>query len=168
MVERSPWFTSDKFYSALRLPRCFHTKISPHHVERNALRWAEILSVLLRRKREKTGGQNFWKQNLCKGKCFHSTKKTPYRAVLEFSPMCDVLHAACTYSAVLGLQVKGKCNHIGGVLFAFEDFTRRRFQNNPKPLTSTPRLSVWVIPRNQRVAAKPIDKVLIRKIPVFQ
>ena len=94
-------------------------------------------------------------------------KKTPYRAVLKFSPICDVLRAAFTYSAVLGLRGKGKCDHIGGVLFAIEDFIGRRFQNNPKPLTSTSLLSVWVIPRNQRVVAKPIDKILIRKIPVF-
>ena len=37
-------------------------------------------------------------------------------------------------------------------------------QNNPEPLTCTSRLSVCVVPRNQSVAAKPLDKVLIRKI----
>ena len=115
---------------------------------------------------KKLEGKIFENKTYVMENVLHSMKKTPNRAVLEFSPMCDVLRAEFTYSAVLGLRVKGKCNHIGGVLFAIEDFIR--FQNNPKPLTSTPRLSVWVIPRNQRVAAKPIDKVLIRKIPVFQ
>ena len=91
-----------------------------------------------------------------------SMKKTPYRAVLEFSPTCDVLRAKWTSG--LDLRGKGKCNHIGGGLFAIEDFIRGRFQNNPRPLTSTSRLLVWVVPRNRRVAAKPIDKVLIRKI----
>ena len=58
----------------------------------------------------------------------------------------------------------GKCNHVGGVLFAIEDFIRRGLQHNPEPLTCTSRLSVWVVPRNQSVGAKPLDKVLIRKI----
>ena len=93
-----------------------------------------------------------------------SMKKTPYRVVVEFSPTCDVLRAACTCPAGLGLQGKGKCNHVGGVLFAVDDFTRRGLQKNPEPLTCTSRLSVWVVPRNQSVAAKPLDKVLIRKI----
>ena len=50
------------------------------------------------------------------------------------------------------------------MLFAVADFTRRGLQNNPEPLTCTSRLSVWVVHRNQSVAAKPLDKVLIRKI----
>ena len=93
-----------------------------------------------------------------------SMKKTPYRVVIEFSPTCDVLRAACTCPAGLGLQGKGKCNHFGGVLFAIEDFSRRGLQQNREPLTCTSRLSVWIVPRNQSVAAKPLDKVLIRKI----
>ena len=91
-------------------------------------------------------------------------KKTPYRVVVEFAHTCDVLRAACTCPAGLGEQGKGKYNHIGGVLFAIEDFTRRELHKNPEPLTCTSRLSVWVVPRNQSVAAKPLDKVLIRKI----
>ena len=93
-----------------------------------------------------------------------SMKKTPYRVVIEFSPTCDVLRAACTCPAGLGLQGKGKCNHVGGVLFAMEDFSRRGLQQNPEPLTCTSRLSVWIVPRSQSVAAKPLDKVLIRII----
>jgi len=53
-----------------------------------------------------------------------SMKKTPYRVVIEFSPTCDVLRAACTCTAGLGLQGKGKCNCVGGVLFAIIDFSR--------------------------------------------
>ena len=49
-------------------------------------------------------------------------------------------------------------------MFAIEDFTRRGLQKHGKPLSFTSRLSVWVVPRNQRVAAKPLDQVLIRKI----
>ena len=93
-----------------------------------------------------------------------SMKKSPYRVVVEFTPQCDILRSACTCPAGLGMQGKGKCNHIGGVLFALEDFTRRGLQNHPEPLSCTSRLSVWVVPRNQSVAAKPLDQVLIRKI----
>ena len=91
-------------------------------------------------------------------------KKSPYRVVVEFTPQCDVSRAACTCPAGLGSQGKGKCNHVGGVLFALEDFTRRGLQKHPEPLTCTSRLLVWVVPRNQSVAAKPLDQVLIRKI----
>ena len=80
-----------------------------------------------------------------------SIKMMPYRVVIEFSPTCDVLRTACTCPAGLGLQGKGKCNHVGGVLFAIEDFSRIGLPQNPEP-------------RNQSVAAKPLDKVLIRKI----
>ena len=93
-----------------------------------------------------------------------SMKKNPYRVIVEFSPQCDILRAACTCPAGLGLNGKGKCNHVGGVLFAAEDFTRRGLQKHAEPLTCTSRLSVWVVPRNQSVAAKPLDQVLIRKI----
>ena len=98
---------------------------------------------------------------------FPLMKKSAYRVVVEFSPTCDVLRAACTCPAGLGLQGKGKCNHVGGVLFAIKDFSRRGLQQNPEPLICTSRLSVWVVPRNQSIATKPLDKVLIRKIRFF-
>ena len=113
---------------------------------------------------KKLEGKFFENKTYVRANVLHSMKKTPYRAFLEFSPTCDVLSAACTYPSGLDFQGKGKCNHIGGVLFAIEDFIRRSIQNNPKPLISTSRLSVWVVPHNRIVAAKPIDKVLIRKI----
>ena len=91
---------------------------------------------------KKLEGKIFENKTYVRENLLHSMKKTPYRAVLEFSSICDVLRAAFTYSAGLGLRGKGKCGHIGGVLFASEDFIGRRFQNNPKPLTSTSLLSV--------------------------
>ena len=93
-----------------------------------------------------------------------SMKKSPYRVVMEVTPQCDVSRAACTCPPGLGSQGKGKCNHIGGVLFALEDFTRRSLQKDPEPLLCTSRLSVWVVPRNQSIAAKPLDQILIRKM----
>ena len=113
---------------------------------------------------EKLESKVFENKTCVKANVLPSMKKTPYRAILEFSPTYDVLRAACMCPAGLGLRGKGKYNHIGGVLFAIEDFIRRGLQNNSEPLTCTSRLSVWVVPRNQSVAAKPIDKVLIRKI----
>ena len=43
-------------------------------------------------------------------------KKTPYRVVVEFTRTCEVLRAAF---APQDQEGKGKCNHIGGVLFLF-------------------------------------------------
>ena len=103
-------------------------------------------------------------QTYLKASVLPSMKKNPYRVIVEFSPQCDILRAACTCPAGLGLQGKGKCNHVGGVLFAVEDFTRRGLQKHAEPLSCTSRLSVWVVPCNQSVAAKPLDQVLIRKI----
>jgi len=47
-----------------------------------------------------------------KGDVLPSMKKTPYRVVVEFTPQCDILCAACTCLAGLGSQVKGECNHV--------------------------------------------------------
>ena len=110
---------------------------------------------------KKLEGKFFENKTYVRANVLHSVKKTPYRAVLEFSPTCDVLSAACRYPSGLDLRGKGKYNHIGGVLFAIKDFIKG---GSSKSLTSTSRLSVWVVPRNRKVAAKPIDKVLIRKI----
>jgi len=99
-----------------------------------------------------------------KGDVLPSMKKMLYRVVVEFAPQCDILCAACTCLAGLGLKVKGKCNYVGGVLFTGEDFKRRGLQNHPKPLTCTSHLSVWVVQHNQSIAAKPLDQILIRKI----
>lgn len=91
-------------------------------------------------------------------------KKSPYRVLVEFTLHCDVSRAACTCPAGLGSQGKGKCNHVGGELFASEDFIRRGLQKHPEPLSCTSRLSVWVVPRNQSIAAKPLDQILLIKI----
>ena len=93
-----------------------------------------------------------------------SMKKSPYRVVVAFTSQCDESPAACTCPAGLGSQGKGKCNHIGDVPFALEDFTRRSLQKHPEPLLSTSRLLVWVVPRNQSIATKRLDQNLIRKI----
>ena len=60
--------------------------------------------------------QNYDNKRYVRANVSPSMKKTPYRVVIEFSPTCDVLRAACTCPVGLGLQGKGKCNHVGGVL----------------------------------------------------
>ena len=69
-----------------------------------------------------------------KASVFPSMKKSPYRVFVEFISQCDVSRAAGTCPAGLCSQGKGKCNHIGGVLFALEDFTRQSLQKHPEPL----------------------------------
>lgn len=81
-----------------------------------------------------------------------STKKTPYRVVMECAHTCDVLRAAGMCPAGLGLQGKGNANHIRGVLFAIKDLSWRGLKQNPEPLTCTFRFTAWLIPHNQSVA----------------
>ncbi|KAI8487954.1 hypothetical protein Bbelb_344020 [Branchiostoma belcheri] len=58
----------------------------------------------------------------------------------------------------------GKCTHASGLLFAVEDFTRRGLKSHATPLSLTSRLSVWNVPRNDKVEPQPISKITIRKI----
>ena len=108
--------------------------------------------------------QSLPRPDLCKSQRSSINEKNPYRVIVQLSPQCDILQATCTCPARLGLEGKGKCNHIGGVLFAVEDFTRRGLEKHAEPLSCTSQLSIWVVPRNQSVAAKPLDRVLITKI----
>ena len=89
----------------------------------------------------------FQGQTYVKTSVVPSMKENPYRVVVEFSPQSDILRAACSYPAGLGLSGKSKCNHVGGVLFAIEDFTRRGLQKYAEPLSCTSRLSVGCTPQ---------------------
>jgi len=92
-------------------------------------------------------------------------KKRQYNVLIEFSQeMNDIQRATCTCPAGLGVNGKGKCNHIGGVLFAIEDFTRQGLHKHNEPLSCTSRLSVWVVPRLQTVTPRPVDQILFRRI----
>ena len=66
---------------------------------------------------------------------------------------------------VLGWGV-GNCNHIGGVLFALEDFNRKGLQQYPDPVSCTSKLSAWNVPSasTRNLNPEPIDKVVIEKI----
>ena len=63
----------------------------------------------------------------------------------------------------LGSGGHGQCNHVGGILFAIEDFNRQGLQNRSEPVTCTSRLCTWNVPRNSKVAAKPVDDINIVK-----
>ena len=63
----------------------------------------------------------------------------------------------------LGSGGHGQCNHVGGILFAIEDFNRQGLQNRSEPVTCTSRLCAWNVPRNSKVAAKPVDDINIVK-----
>ncbi|XP_019628688.1 PREDICTED: uncharacterized protein LOC109473252 [Branchiostoma belcheri] len=67
----------------------------------------------------------------------------------------------CYRKGVGGL---GKCTHASGLLFAVEDFTRRGLKNHPTPLACTARLSIWNVPRNDKVEPQPLRRIHIHKI----
>eukprot|EP00795_Rhopilema_esculentum_P005739 gene5739-10996_t len=55
-----------------------------------------------------------------------SMNKCLYKVISQLSVKSgDVCSAACTCPAGIGLRGFGNCNHVGGVLFALEDFNRR-------------------------------------------
>lgn len=58
----------------------------------------------------------------------------------------------------------GHCNHIGGVVFAIEDFSRSGLKEHDQPISCTSRLCKWNVPRNMRVEPQPVDKIVVRKI----
>ena len=58
----------------------------------------------------------------------------------------------------------GRCNHVGGIIFAVEDFTRCGLKEHDVPVSCTSRLCGWNVPRNIRVDAQPIDRIVFKKI----
>ena len=96
-----------------------------------------------------------------------SMKRTLYKTIVQVSNSSgDVCSAACTCPAGIGLGGFGNCNHIGGVLFALEDFNRKGLQQSPDPVSCTSKLSAWNVPSasTQNLNPEPIDKVVIQKI----
>ena len=54
-------------------------------------------------------------------------KQTCYKVLLKFNnETSDVYAAMCTCPAGIGVSCLGKCNHIGSILFAMEDFDRKK------------------------------------------
>ncbi|XP_065056985.1 uncharacterized protein LOC135685107 [Rhopilema esculentum] len=97
-----------------------------------------------------------------------SMKKNLYKVMVKLSSVSgDVCAAACSCPAGIGLGGFGNCNHVGGILFALEDFNRRGLQEFPSPVSCTSRLSAWNVPNSSSLAsfaAAPIEDVVIKKI----
>lgn len=62
-----------------------------------------------------------------------------------------------------GVSGLGKCNHVGGILFATEDFCRQGLKESTDPITCTSRLCEWNVPRKMKVDPKPVDDIVITK-----
>ena len=97
-----------------------------------------------------------------------SMKKCLYKVILKLSSKSgDVCSAACTCPAGIGLGGYGNCNHVGGVLFALEDFNRHGLQEYPSAISCISKLSSWNVPSAtalKSINPAPIDEVIIQKI----
>ena len=93
-----------------------------------------------------------------------SMRSTLYKVLVILSNSSgDVCGAACICPA--GLGGSGNCNHVGGVLFAFEDFNRKGYQSCPEPVSCISRLSACNFPTSfVSVSPTSIDEVFIQKI----
>ncbi|XP_045216149.2 uncharacterized protein LOC123566268 [Mercenaria mercenaria] len=91
-------------------------------------------------------------------------KKVKYNVVVVYSELADVLHAACECPAGLGPNGEGKCNHIGGLLFCVEDFSRKCLQKAPEAVTCTGKLSSWNVPRDLKVSSAELPDMKIKKL----
>ncbi|KAI8486046.1 hypothetical protein Bbelb_361460 [Branchiostoma belcheri] len=98
-----------------------------------------------------------------KAKVLPSMKKAKYCTIIGFNNG-QVTKAACDCPAGTCPGGLGKCNHIGGLLFAIEAFNKTELRDNPTPVSSTSRLSVWNVPRNDKVNAQEITNVKLGRI----
>ena len=93
-----------------------------------------------------------------------SMKKCLHKVLVKLcSRSSDVCSAACTCPAGIGINGLGNCNHVGGILFALEDFNRRGLQGFSSPISCTSRLSSRNVPI-RTFNPCPIDEVVIQKI----
>jgi hypothetical protein len=57
----------------------------------------------------------------------------------------------------------GHRNHVGGLLFALEDFGRKGLKEHENPVSCTSKLCQWNAPRNLKVEPSTIDALPVRK-----
>ena len=91
-----------------------------------------------------------------KNKCFNVIVK-----VIRESE--DIIAVACTCLAVSCINCLGKCNHIGAILFALEDFNRNNLKTFVEPLTCTSQLSKWNGPHYSSINSAPVDKIVVKE-----
>ena len=97
-----------------------------------------------------------------------SMKRILYKVIIKLSNKSgDVCSAACSCPAGIGIGGFSNCNHVGGVLFALEDFNRRGLQEHPSAVSCTSKLSAWNVPNASALRSfnpAPIDQIIIKKI----
>ncbi|XP_021365779.1 uncharacterized protein LOC110458423 isoform X2 [Mizuhopecten yessoensis] len=84
-----------------------------------------------------------------KSKVIASMKKTKYNVMVVFHSNGDVR---------LGMNGHGKCNHIGGVLFAVNSVYANGLHSNTAKVSCTSKLNGWIVPRNLTVPPKPVKR----------
>ena len=93
-----------------------------------------------------------------------SMRSKLYKVIVKLcSTTGDVMSAACTCPAGVGIHGFGNCNHVGGVLFGLEDLNRRGLKDLPSS-SCTSKLSSWNVPRDCSSNPVPIEEVVIKKI----
>ena len=92
-----------------------------------------------------------------------SMKNTLYKVLVVLDSSGNVSNAACSCPAGSGLGGFGNCNHVGGVLFALEDFNRKGLHQSTEPISCTSKLSAWNVPSSS-VAPASIDEIVLQKI----
>ncbi|XP_069109720.1 uncharacterized protein [Argopecten irradians] len=103
------------------------------------------------------------KNTWVKAKVIASMKHETYRVITVFENDGDIVYAACECPAGLGVNGAGKCNHIGGLLFAINHFHDQGLQNHPQKVSCTSKLNGWIVPRNLTVKPKPVKDIQIKK-----
>ena len=94
-----------------------------------------------------------------------SMKNKCYNVIVEYIRESeDIIAAACTCPAGSSVKCPGKCNHIGAIRFALEDFNRKNLKTFVELLTCAPQLRKWNLPRDSSSNPAPIDKTLLKKI----
>ena len=92
-----------------------------------------------------------------------SMKNTLYKVLVVLDSFGNVSNAACNCPAGSCLGGFGNCNHVGGVLFALEDFNRMGLHQSKEQVSCTSKLSAWNVPTSS-VANVSIDEIILQKI----
>ncbi|XP_068711903.1 uncharacterized protein [Montipora foliosa] len=90
-------------------------------------------------------------------------KQQKYKVMISMNHLGEVLKAACQCPAGRGVDGLGHCNHVGGILFAVEDFCRQGLKEHGEPVSCTSRLCSWNAPRNVQVDPEPVNNIVITK-----
>ncbi|CAC5418389.1 unnamed protein product [Mytilus coruscus] len=62
-----------------------------------------------------------------------------------------------------GIKRAGKCNHLGGLLFALNDFHEKGLHQRTERVSCTSKLNGWIVPRNLTVKPKPLKEIKVKK-----